>query len=79
MKGSGQMFKFQRIISSGHKWTDNLFIEEKHIGTIGFDEEGLWIKAKINLKLQEISLLIAQIAIDDSNLLTEKIEFLKYE
>ncbi|PLS19522.1 hypothetical protein CVD28_03650 [Bacillus sp. M6-12] len=73
------MFKFQRIISAGLKWTDNLFVEEEFIGTMGFDEEGLWIKIKRNLTLQEINLLIAQMLISNPDLVTEKIEMMKYE
>lgn len=73
------MFKFQRIISSGLRWTDNLFIEEEFIGTMGFDNEGLWIKAKRNLSLQELNLLIAQLAKDSPKLLSEKLEIIKYE
>ena len=73
------MFKFQRIISSGLKWTDNLYYEDTHIGTMGFDEEGLWLKAKRNLTIQEINLLIAQIIFSNPNLVAEKLEILKYE
>lgn len=73
------MFKFQRIVSGGGKWTDNLFIEDTHIGTLGFDEDGLFIKVKRNLTLREINLLIAQLVNDIPNLLTEEIEILKFD
>jgi hypothetical protein len=73
------VFKFQRIISGGGKWTDNLFIENKYIGTIGFDEKGLFVKAKRNLTLQEINLLIAQLVNSNPNLLSEKLEILKFD
>jgi len=72
------MFKFQRIISAGIKWTDNLFLEDKHIGTMGFDEEGLWIKIKRNLTLQELNLLIAQITMSNPHLNSERLEVLQY-
>lgn len=70
------MFKFQRIISAGIKWTDNLYINDVFVGTMGFDEEGLWIKAKRNFTLQEINLLIAQIMMSNPNLVTEKLEII---
>jgi hypothetical protein len=79
IKGDEKVFKFQRIISGGGKWTDNLFLEDTHIGTIGFDEEGLFIKVKRNLTLQEINLLIAQLVNNNPNLLTEKFEILKFD
>lgn len=73
------MFKFQRIMSGGGKWTDNLFIEDKHIGTIGLDGEGLYIKTKMGLSLQEINLLIAQLIANNPALLNEKLEILKFD
>jgi hypothetical protein len=72
------VFKFQRIFSGGGKWTDNLFIEEKHIGVIGFDEEGLFIKTKWRLTLLQLNLLIAQISINNPQLMFERIEILKF-
>ena len=61
------------------KWTDNLYNEDSFVGTMGFDEEGLWIKAKRNFTLQEINILIAQILISNPDLVTEKLEILKYD
>lgn len=68
------MFKFQRIFSGGIKWQDNLYIEDEVIGSIGFDEEGLYVKVKRHLTLQEINLLIAQLTNGDPRLLSEKVE-----
>ena len=70
------MFEFARIISTGEKWTDNVYFNEKHIGTMGFDKEGLWIKSKIQFSLQELNLLIAQIALSNLALLSEKLEII---
>ena len=73
------MFEFARIISSSEKWTDNIYFNKTHIGTMGFDKEGLWIKSKIQFSLKELNLLIAQIALSNPELLSEKLEIMKYE
>lgn len=71
------MFKFQRIISANKNWTDNLFKEDEHLGTIGLDKYGLFININRDLTLQEVNLLIAQLINSNPNLLTEKIEIQK--
>lgn len=71
------MFKFQRIMSGGGNWTDNLFKEEEYLGTIGLDKYGLFINIKRDLTLQEINILIAQLISNDNSLLTKKIEIIK--
>lgn len=71
------MFKFQRIISARNYWTDNLFKEDKHIGTIGKDKYGLFINLNRDLTVQEINLLIAQLINNSPELLIEKIEIQK--
>lgn len=71
------MFKFQTILSGKGKWVSNLFLEDKNIGTIGLDEEGLFIKSDRNFTLKEINLLIAQITSDNPELLEKELELLK--
>ncbi|WP_211747906.1 hypothetical protein [Paenibacillus sp. Marseille-Q4541] len=73
------MFKFQRIVSGGIKWQDNLYIEDEPIGGIGFDEDGLYIKTKRYLTLKELNLLIAQLVKGDPRLLDEKVEITLYK
>jgi hypothetical protein len=69
------MFKFQRIISGGNKWVDNLFKEDERIGVIGFDAEGLYINTKRDLTIQELNLLFSQLLNGYPSLLGEKIAF----
>lgn len=71
------MFKFQTILSGKGKWVSNLFLEDKNIGTIGLDEEGLFIKSDRNFTLKEINLLISQITSDNPELLEKELELLK--
>ncbi|MGK4040839.1 hypothetical protein AB0Y20_00960 [Heyndrickxia oleronia] len=73
------MFKFQRIISAAGKWTDNLYFEKEYIGTMGLDEEGLWIKSKRNFTIGEMNLLLAQLINGNPNLSNEKMEILPFE
>ncbi len=71
------MFKFQRIISSKEQWTDNLYKEDEYVGKLGKDKYGLFINLERDLTLAEINLLIGQLAINEPNLLKEKIEMQK--
>ncbi|GEM_PF-4178152 len=71
------MFKFQRIISGGEQWTDNLYKEDEYIGKLGKDKYGLFINLQRDLTLGEINLLIAQLSNAEPLLLTEKIEIQK--
>ena len=79
MKDVDMLFSFQRIMSGGYKWTDNLLFDDKPIGVLGHDEEGLFIRLKRDLSLSEINMLIAQISLTNTNILEKKIEFQKYE
>jgi len=71
------LFKFQRIISGGEQWTDNLYKEDEYIGKLGKDKYGLFINLQRDLTLGEINLLIAQLSNAEPLLLTEKIEIQK--
>ncbi|PGO60651.1 hypothetical protein [Priestia megaterium] len=71
------MFKFQRIIAGGYKWVDNLFVEDEHIGTMGYDEEGIYFNLKRNLSLKEMNLLIAQVTMSNPDLLQDNFEMRK--
>ncbi len=71
------LFKFQRIISSKEQWTDNLYKEDEYVGKLGKDKYGLFINLERDLTLAEINLLIGQLAINEPNLLKEKIEMQK--
>lgn len=72
------MFKFQRILSAGAVWTDNLYLEDEHLGTIGRDNDGLWAKLNRHLKIQEINLLLAQLAKENPELLKDTLELISY-
>lgn len=67
------MFEFSRIASDQDKWMDTLLLNGVSIGTIGLDDKGIFLKAKRNLTLQELNLLIAQLITRNPNLLSEKI------
>ena len=73
------MFKFQRIASGGKGFTDYLFIEDRKIGVIGQDEDGLYIRTNHSFTLNEVNILIAQLAIGNPNILDKTVEFLPFE
>lgn len=71
------MFKFQRILSGGGNWTDNLFKEDERLGTLGLDKYGLFLNINRDLTMQEFNLLFAQLLASDPTLATHKIEIHK--
>jgi hypothetical protein len=73
------LFRFQRIIASNSQWVDRLYIEDNHIGFVGFDREGLYLNLKRDLTIQEINLLLSQLLNSNPQLLSEKIEFKKID
>ena len=71
------MFKFQTVISGLGKWNANLFLEDIQIGTVGLDEEGLFIGTDKHFTLKELNLLIAQLVNNNPEFMNKELEFIK--